>query len=137
MPDARLVARIFDAVARQVHTSAASLDLPPGQWAILRHVNQHNQYGRTAEQIAAYFSERHVAMKQTLASLERKRLLVSDSAIEASNSRYVLTAAGEEKLGDDPIEYATRAIEKMSAADQAEFCRLLEIMLAALAKADD
>lgn len=136
-PDARLVARMFDAVARQVHTSAASLDLAPGQWAILRHLNQHNQYGRTADQIAAYFSEPHTAIKHALASLERKRLLALDAAIEPSNARYALTAAGEEKLENDPVEYAARAIARMSTADQAEFCRLLEIMLAVLAGTDD
>lgn len=136
MSDPRLVARMFDAVARQVHTSAASLDLAPGQWAILRHLNQHNHYGRTSEQVATYFSEPYTTMKYTLASLERKRLVVSDTAADTLNPRYALTAAGEEKLDGDPIEHATRAIARMSAEDQADFCRLLESMLAELTRLD-
>ena len=129
-----LVARMFDAVSRQVHTSAASLDLPVGQWAILRHLKQHDRYGRTAEQIATYFSEPLVAMKRTLSSLVRKRLLIADNTIEASNTRYALAAAGDEKLNYDPVEYAANAIAQMSPQEQTEFCRLLEVMLAALAK---
>lgn len=134
--DARLVARMFDAVSRRVHASAASRDLPAGQWAILRHLKQHHRYGRTAEQVAVYFSEPLVIINHTLTSLARKRLLIADGAVETSNTRYALTAAGEERLDDDPVEHAANAIAQMSASDRAEFCRLLELMLAGLAKAD-
>lgn len=125
---------MFDAVSRQVHASTESPDLPAGQWAILRHLKQHGRYGRTAEQIAAYFSQPIVGMERTLSSLARKRLLVADHAIGTSNPRYALTAAGDEKLDDDPVECAANAIAEMSARDRAEFCRLLEIMLTALAR---
>jgi len=132
--DVKLVARMFDAVSRQVHASAASLDLPAGQWAILRHLKQHDRYGRTVEQIAAYFSEPLATINSTLSSLARKRLLIADSSVEPSNARYALTAAGDEKLIHDPVEYAAKAIAQMSGPDQAEFCRLLEVMLTALAR---
>lgn len=132
MSDPRLVARMFDAVARQVHTTAASLDLAAGQWAILRHLEQHTQYGRTADDIAAYFAEPPVAMRHVLASLVRKGLILPDAVTDNLKARYALTAAGEEKLEYDPVGFATRAIEKMSEADRTALCRLLETLLAAL-----
>lgn len=135
-PDARLVARMFDAVARQVHPMHSPLDLTAGQWAILRHLKQSGPYGRTAEQVTSYFSEPAANMKLALTSLVRKGLLESDADADDVNTRYALTGAGEAKLARDPVAFAATAIAKMGAADRAEFSRLLEIMLAALAKAE-
>jgi|JI10StandDraft_1071094.scaffolds.fasta_scaffold01704_7 DNA-binding MarR family transcriptional regulator len=131
-PDPVVVAKLFDVLARKVHTMPAARDLTASQWAILRHLKHPYSNGRTAEQMASYFSEPAASMKLALTSLVRKGLLESDSDADDVNERYALTDAGEGKLANDPIAFAANAIAKMSIADQAEFGRLLEEMLTAL-----
>lgn len=133
MDSAALIAELVERLARLVRAEEHGAGLNPAQWEALRYLSACNRFSNTAGALTQYLGITKGTVSQTLNALERKGLIrrVRDPLMRRI-VRLELTAAGGQRLADDPLQALRQAALQLPEAARERTAGALAAMLAAL-----
>lgn len=130
MPGTGQIPLLIERLARILQNDAHIGGLKPTQWEALRYLARANRFSRSPSAVTLYLGMTKGTVSQSLATLERKGLVVKKGeAADRRSIRIDVTASGLRALERDPVAAMEAAVQRMSKADRAALSQTLEKVL--------
>lgn len=124
------VADLLERLSRLIVNDGHHGGLKPVQWEVLRYLARANRFSRTPSALTAYLGSTKGTVSQSVIALERKGWVAKKRGGEDKRSVTLeLTAAGREKLGEDPLEALELAVADLGLDRAAALEESLAILL--------
>ena len=131
---ARETAELLLLVGRLVQADGYEGELSPAQWMALRFFARANSFSRTPSAFAEFQATTRGTASQTIKALEVGGYLVRQrSQADGRSVTLHLTDKGHEVVARDPLEVLVRAVDLLSAQEQAAMRDALHHVLTTIA----
>ncbi len=132
-PTAGRVGDLLDRLTLWQRSRQQAGGLNPAQWEALRYLARANRYSCNPTTLAGFLGATKGTVSQTLIALERKRLVArrTDPG-DRRACKLALTAAGRQRLRDDPLLELAAAASALDPPRQRALAEGLTDLLAAL-----
>ncbi|MCU0830368.1 MAG: MarR family winged helix-turn-helix transcriptional regulator [Rhizobiaceae bacterium] len=133
LPNGKALARLFELVARSLHSAGHVDGLYPAQWTALRYLNEAEPDARTAAKLAQFQQLAPGPVTRSVRTLITKGLVrEAGTASHHRAKRLEVTEAGIALLANDPLIALEKRLAKLGGDDARALERVLAQMLVTL-----